>query len=67
MLQDCGRNAAIGISTIIIYADKSGFKVLLRSLYPKNTPGRTVLHAVPSMMMQPISSEITQEFSVTHN
>ncbi len=64
---DCGRNASIGISTFIIYAEKNSYRALLRTVYPQNMPGRRILHTVPSMMMQPVSNAFEEEFSVTHN
>lgn len=53
LLEDCGRSAAIGISTSILHRSRDGWRMLLRTCAPKIAERQYQLHVIPSGMMQP--------------
>ncbi|MEL6821534.1 MAG: hypothetical protein AAFP70_07230 [Calditrichota bacterium] len=53
LLEDCGRSAAIGISTSILHRSRDGWRMLLRTCAPKIADKKHLLHVIPSGMMQP--------------
>lgn len=63
-----GRSAAIAISTVVLFRDRDGYKVLLQE---RSNLGAAVhgdlFHVVPSGMFQPVVQEWSAEYSVTHN
>ncbi|HQV31578.1 MAG TPA: hypothetical protein PKV71_06870 [Calditrichia bacterium] len=61
------RCAAAGLSAIIVCRDQTRRIVLMRFAAPKFGPQFRVLHALPSLMMEPATGRWTQEFDVHHN
>lgn len=65
--QACGRSAAIGISTLIIYPAGGRYHALLRSCGSRLACAGRFFHTVPSLMMQPMLADERVEYSVRHN
>lgn len=63
----CGRSAAIGISTLIVFTAEERYHILLRSCGSRLADDASFFHAVPSLMMQPLLADEQQEYSVRHN
>ncbi|MGH1365128.1 MAG: hypothetical protein ACRBF0_16325 [Calditrichia bacterium] len=63
LFTDCGRSAAIGISTSILHRSTDGWRLLLRTCAPKIAKAERMLHAIPSGMMQPFGNA-QRDFSI---
>lgn len=63
LLQDCGRSAAIGISTSVLHRSRDGWRMLLRTCAPKIADEQHQLHVVPSGMMQP-HGDVLRDYSL---
>ena len=63
----CGRSAAIGISTLIIFPAEGVYHVLLRSCGSRLAYLDKFFHTVPSLMMQPMLADERMEYWVRHN
>ena len=62
-----GRNAAIAISTTVIFRGPDGYAVLAqRRAADSPSVHAGTWHVVPSGMFQPVTGDIQGEFSVTH-
>lgn len=67
LIEACGRHAAIGISLQIIFKHDNRYMAMLRYCSPKLAYRPRLLHAVPSLMMQPLTGDIRNEYSIQHN
>lgn len=63
----CGRSAAIGVSTLVIFPAGGRYHVLLRSCGSRLAYAAKFFHTVPSLMMQPMLADERVEYSVRHN
>lgn len=67
LLEDCGREAAIGISLAIFFRMGNNYHALLRTCTARNAYSPRLFHSVPSLMMQPVSVDHQGEYSILHN
>lgn len=67
LLDNCGREAAIGISLAIFFRKGNDYHGLLRTCTARNAYSPRLFHSVPSLMMQPVSANYQGEYSILHN
>lgn len=61
------RSAAIGISTMILFRHKNGFKTIVWERSNAVGPHHDLVHVIPSFMFGPEHQEYDNEFSIKHN
>jgi len=62
-----GRSVAIAISTLIIFAENSSYKALIRKQSSRIAVHQHLLHVIPSLMFQPVLRDYKNEYSIKHN